>query len=134
MNKKSPWERISALFWTKNWILCYSIQSLYELAAFVRQRTLILHLVQRGCLDCTIFIQDDALPLIGLLVQSIFRKHLIDSRIIICAFPTAHTSKFYPFYFWLWKYLKNIVYQGPFPDIATLKIINMSGKPMTLCF
>ena len=52
------------------------------------QNFTILQLQQRGCLDSTIFIQDGALPHIGLRVHCALRQHFFDSRMISRAFPT----------------------------------------------
>lgn len=81
-------------------------------------------LQQRGCLDSTTFMQDGAPPHIGRQVQRLLREHFSDSRIISRAFPTAwppRSPDLNPCDFWLWGFLKSVVYQGHVPDIATLK-------------
>lgn len=88
------------------------------------QNFTIPQLQQRGCLDSTIFMQDGAPPHIGLRVQRVLRQHFSNSRMISRAFPTAwppRSPDLTPCDFWLWGFLKGVVYQGHVSDIATLK-------------
>lgn len=82
------------------------------------------HLQQRNCIDSTIFMQDGAPPHIGRRVKDVLRQHFTDARVISRAFPTIwppRSPDLNPCDFWLWGYLKSVVYQGHVPDIPTLK-------------
>lgn len=81
-------------------------------------------LQQRNCIDSTIFMQDGAPPHIGRRVKDVLRQHFTDARVISRAFPMnwpPRSPDLNPCDFWLWGYLKSIVYQGHVPDIPTLK-------------
>jgi hypothetical protein len=79
---------------------------------------------QRRCLDSITFMQDGAPPHIGLCVQQFLRQHFTNDRVICYAFPTAWPSRspdLNPCDFWLWGYLKNLVYRGRLVTLADLK-------------
>ena len=68
---------------------------------------------QHQCLDSITFMQDGAPPHIGLCVQQFLRQHFTNDRVISRAFPTIwppRSPDLYPYDFWLWGYLKNLVY------------------------
>ncbi|KFM74594.1 hypothetical protein X975_20604, partial [Stegodyphus mimosarum] len=81
-------------------------------------------LQQRQCVDRTIFMQDGAPPHIATLVKQLLISHFGDDRIISRHFPTAwppRSPDLNPCDFWLWGYLKNVVYSGRIANLADLK-------------
>ncbi|GFV43151.1 uncharacterized protein TNCV_1573971 [Trichonephila clavipes] len=81
-------------------------------------------MLQHQCLDSITFMQDGAPPRMGLCVQQFLRQHFTNDRVISRAFPTAwrHRSlDLNPCDFWLWGYLKNLVYRGRLITLADLK-------------
>ena len=79
---------------------------------------------QRQCLDSITFMQDGAPPHIGLRVQQFLRQHFTNDRLISRAFPTTwppRSPDLTPCDFWLWGYLKNLVYRGSLVTLADLK-------------
>ena len=87
------------------------------------QNFTIPQLQQRGCLDSTILMQDGAPPYIGLTVLPVLLQNF-SNRMIRNAYPTAWAPKSFdrnPCNFYLWGFLKCVVYQGHISDIATLK-------------
>ncbi|GFV69200.1 uncharacterized protein TNCV_3861241 [Trichonephila clavipes] len=72
-------------------------------------------MLQHQCLDSITFMQDGAPPHIGLCMQQFLRQHFTNDRVNSRAFPTAwppRTPDLNPCDFWLWGYLKNLVYRG----------------------
>ncbi|GBL99571.1 hypothetical protein AVEN_68835-1 [Araneus ventricosus] len=85
---------------------------------------LIPALQQRECVDSTIFMQDGAPPNIATPVKQLLNLHFGNDRIISCHFPTAlppRSPDLNPCDFWLWGYLKDVVYGGPIANFAELK-------------
>ncbi|GBM36093.1 hypothetical protein AVEN_179092-1 [Araneus ventricosus] len=85
---------------------------------------LIPALQQRGCVDSTIFIQDGAPPHIATPVKQLLNLHFGNDRIISHHFPTAwppRSPDLNPCDFWLWGYLKDVVYGGPITNLAELE-------------
>ncbi|GBL84849.1 hypothetical protein AVEN_93874-1 [Araneus ventricosus] len=83
---------------------------------------LIPALQQRGCVDSTIFMQDEAPSHIATPVKQLLNLHFGNYRIISLHFPTAWRPRSPdPCDFWLWGYLKDIVYGGPIANLAELK-------------
>ncbi|GFW84945.1 uncharacterized protein TNCV_682331 [Trichonephila clavipes] len=81
-------------------------------------------MLQHQCLDSITFMQDGAPPHIGLCVQQFLRQHVSNDRVISRAFPTAwppRSPDLNPCDFWLWGYLKNLVYRGRLITLADLK-------------
>ena len=81
-------------------------------------------LQQRNCIYSTHFMQDGAPPHIGRRVKDVLHQHFTDDRVISRAFPMnwpPRSPDLNPCDFWLWGYLKSVVYQGHVPDIPTLK-------------
>ncbi|GFU72870.1 uncharacterized protein TNCV_4909991 [Trichonephila clavipes] len=81
-------------------------------------------MLQHQCLDSITFMQDGAPPHIGLCVQQFLRQHFTNDRVISRAFPTAwppRSPDLNPCDFWLWGYLKNLVYRGCLITLADLK-------------
>ncbi|GFS48266.1 uncharacterized protein TNCV_2296531 [Trichonephila clavipes] len=81
-------------------------------------------MLQHQCLDSITFMQDGAPPHIGLCVQQFLRQHFTNGRVISRAFPTAwppRSPDLNPCVFWLWGYLKNLVYRGRLITLADLK-------------
>ncbi|GFX88480.1 uncharacterized protein TNCV_2279481 [Trichonephila clavipes] len=81
-------------------------------------------MLQHQCLDSITFMQDGALPQIGLCVQQFLRQHFTNDRVNSRAFPTAwppRTPDLNPCDFWMWGYLKNLVYRGRLITLADLK-------------
>ncbi|GBM06734.1 hypothetical protein AVEN_62983-1 [Araneus ventricosus] len=81
-------------------------------------------LQQRGCVDSKIFMQDSAPPHIATPVKQLLNLHFGNDRIISRHFPTAwppRSSDLDCCDFWLWDYLKDVVYGGPISNLAELK-------------
>ncbi|GFX12675.1 uncharacterized protein TNCV_3157961 [Trichonephila clavipes] len=81
-------------------------------------------MLQHQCLDSITFMQDGAPPHIGLCEQQFLRQHFNNDRVISRAFPTAwppRSPDLKPCDFWLWEYLKNLVYRGRLITLADLK-------------
>ncbi|GFW84315.1 uncharacterized protein TNCV_1131841 [Trichonephila clavipes] len=81
-------------------------------------------MLQHQCLDSITFMQDGAPPHIGLCVQQFLRQHFTNDRVNSRAFPTAwppRTPDLNPCDFWMWGYLKNLVYRGRLITLADLK-------------
>ncbi|GBO41116.1 hypothetical protein AVEN_203840-1 [Araneus ventricosus] len=79
---------------------------------------------QQQCLDSITFMQNGAPPHIGLCVQQFFRQQFTNDRVISHAFPSTWPSRspdLNPCDFWLWGYLKNLVYRGHLVTLADLK-------------
>ncbi|GBM18011.1 hypothetical protein AVEN_238403-1 [Araneus ventricosus] len=85
---------------------------------------LIPALQQRGCVDNTIFMQNGAPPHIETPVKQqlnmCFGKDRIISRHFTTAWPPL-SPNLNPCDFWLWGYLKDVVYGGPMANLAELK-------------
>ncbi|GBM38221.1 hypothetical protein AVEN_8282-1 [Araneus ventricosus] len=80
--------------------------------SFLRNQ-LIPALQQRGCVDITIFMQDGTPPHIATPVKQLLNLHFGNDRIISRHFPTAwppRSPDLNPCDFWLWGYLKDVVY------------------------
>ncbi|GBM59222.1 hypothetical protein AVEN_240408-1 [Araneus ventricosus] len=74
---------------------------------------LIPALQQRVCVDSTIFVQDGAPPYIVTPVKQLLNLHFENYRIISRHFQTAWPPRLpdlNPCDFWLWGYLKDVVY------------------------
>ncbi|GBO01369.1 hypothetical protein AVEN_275664-1 [Araneus ventricosus] len=85
---------------------------------------LIRALQQRGCVDTTIFMQVGASQHIAIPVKQLLNLHFGNDRIISRHFPTTWppwSPDLNPCDFWLWGYLKNVVYGGPIANLAELK-------------
>ncbi|GFU26599.1 uncharacterized protein TNCV_1837271 [Trichonephila clavipes] len=81
-------------------------------------------MLQHQCLDSITFMQDGAPPHIGLCFQQFLRQHFTNDRVISRAFPTAwppRSPDLNPCDFWLWGYLRNLVYRGRLITLADLK-------------
>ncbi|GFV32773.1 uncharacterized protein TNCV_3312541 [Trichonephila clavipes] len=81
-------------------------------------------MLQHQCLDSITFMQDGVPQHIGLCVQQFLRQHFTNDRVISRAFPTAwppRSPDLNPCDFWLWGYLKNLVYRGRLIILADLK-------------
>ncbi|GBM63286.1 hypothetical protein AVEN_224141-1 [Araneus ventricosus] len=79
---------------------------------------------QRGCVDSTIFIQDGSLPHIATPVKQLLNLHFGNDGIFSRHLPTAwppRSPDLNPCNFWLWGYLKDVVYGGPIAILAELK-------------
>ncbi|GBL94545.1 hypothetical protein AVEN_235631-1 [Araneus ventricosus] len=77
-------------------------------------------LQQRGCVDRIIFMQDGAPPQIANPVK----QHFGNARIISRHFPTAWPSRspdLNPCDFWLWGYLKDVVFSTQIAHLAEVK-------------
>ncbi|GBM50112.1 hypothetical protein AVEN_242251-1 [Araneus ventricosus] len=85
---------------------------------------LIPALQQRGCVNSTIFMKDGAPTHIATPVKQLLNLHFGNDRIISRHFPTAwlpRSLNLNPCDFWLWGYLKDVVYGGPIANLAELK-------------
>ncbi|GBM82609.1 hypothetical protein AVEN_255413-1 [Araneus ventricosus] len=85
---------------------------------------LIPALQQSGCVDSIIFMLDGAPLHIATPVKQLLNLHFGNHRIISRHFPTAwppRSPDLNPCGFWLWGYLKDVVYEGPIPSLAELK-------------
>ncbi|GFW74902.1 uncharacterized protein TNCV_2677701 [Trichonephila clavipes] len=81
-------------------------------------------MLQHQCLDSITFMQDGAPPHNGLCEQQFLRQHFTNDRVISRAFPTAwppRSPDLNPCDFWLWGYLKYLVYRGRLITLADLK-------------
>ncbi|GFX54935.1 uncharacterized protein TNCV_3318521 [Trichonephila clavipes] len=81
-------------------------------------------MLQHQYLVSITFMQDGAPPHIGLCVQQFLRQHFTNDRVTSRAFPTAWpplSPVLNPCEFWLWGYLKNLVYRGRLITLADLK-------------
>lgn len=81
-------------------------------------------LQQRQCLDRTIFMQDGATPHIASSVKEVLQRRFGNDRIISRHFPTPwppRSPDITPCDFWLWGFLKNVVYSAPLDTLADLK-------------
>ncbi|KMQ82897.1 transposable element tc3 transposase [Lasius niger] len=81
-------------------------------------------LQQRQCVDRTIFMQDGAPPHIATSVKQLLRAQFGVDRIISRHFPTTwppRSPDLNPCDFWLWGYLKSVVYNGRIQNLADLK-------------
>lgn len=88
------------------------------------QTFVIPQLQQRQCLDSIIFMQDGARPHIHRSVQRLLRQHFGSERVISQYFPTEwppRSPDITPCDFWLWGYLKSVVYAGGVPNLHVLK-------------
>ncbi|GBN11659.1 hypothetical protein AVEN_102859-1 [Araneus ventricosus] len=68
--------------------------------------------------------QDGAPPHIATPVKQLLNLHFGNDRIICNHFPTAcppRSPDLNPCDFWLWDYLKDVVYGGPIANLAELK-------------
>ena len=68
--------------------------------------------------------QDRVPPHIGLCVQQFLRQHFTNDRVISRAFRTIwppRSPDLNPCDFWLWGYLKNLVYRGSLVTLGDLK-------------
>ncbi|GBM44714.1 hypothetical protein AVEN_103182-1 [Araneus ventricosus] len=85
---------------------------------------LIPALQQHVCVDSTIFMQDGALPHVATPVKQLLNLHFGNDRIISRHFPTAWPERLpdlNPCDFWLWGYLKDVLYVSPFANLTELK-------------
>lgn len=81
-------------------------------------------LQQRGILDTTVFMQDGAPPHIGRCVKQLLQQHFTNDRIVARHFPIAwppRSPDLNPCDFWLWGYLKSIVYGDNITNLVELK-------------
>ncbi|GBM33128.1 hypothetical protein AVEN_146281-1, partial [Araneus ventricosus] len=104
-------------------VTCTISGTRYE-SLFSNQLNLFPALQQRGCVNSTIFMQDGAPPLIATPVKQLLNLHFVNNRIICRHFPTAWPQRsldLNPCDFWLWSYLKDVVYGGPIINLAELK-------------
>ena len=70
---------------------------------------------QHQCLDSIAFMKDGAPPHIGLYIQQFLWHYFTDDRVTSRVFPTIWPPRLpdlNPCDFWLWGYLKNLVYRG----------------------
>ncbi|GBN20408.1 hypothetical protein AVEN_177690-1 [Araneus ventricosus] len=68
--------------------------------------------------------RDGAPPHIATAVKQLLNLHFGNDRIISRHIPTAlppRATDLKPCYFWLWIYLKVVVYGGPIANLAELK-------------
>ncbi|GBM30839.1 hypothetical protein AVEN_18696-1 [Araneus ventricosus] len=85
---------------------------------------LIPALQQRGCVGSTIFMQGGAPPHIATPVKKLFNPHFGIDRNISRHFPTAwqpRSPDMNPCDFWLWGYLKDVVYGSLIANLAEMK-------------
>ncbi|GBM27933.1 hypothetical protein AVEN_146156-1 [Araneus ventricosus] len=75
---------------------------------------------QPGRVDSAIFMQDGALPQITTPVNMYFGNYRIINRRSSTAWPPG-SPDLNPCDFWLWGYLKDVVYVGPMANLAELK-------------
>lgn len=81
-------------------------------------------LQKRQCVDRTIFMQDGAPPHIATPVKQLLSAQFGDGGIISRHFPKTwppRSPDLNPCDFWLWGYLKNVVYSGRIQNLADLK-------------
>ena len=81
-------------------------------------------LQQRGCVNQIIFMQDGARPHIAHPVKQLLRHYFGNARIISRHFPTTWPSRspdLNPCDFWLWGYLKDVVFRDPIANLEELK-------------
>lgn len=81
-------------------------------------------LQQRGILATTIFMQDGAPPHIGRCVKQLLQQQFTNDRIIARHFPISwppRSPDLNPCDFWLWGYLKAIVYGDNITNLVKLK-------------
>ena len=81
-------------------------------------------LQQRQCVDRTIFMQDGTPLHIATPVKQLLSAQFGDDMIISRDVPTTWppcSSDLNPCDFWLWGYLKNVVYSGRIQKLADLK-------------
>ncbi|GBL94007.1 hypothetical protein AVEN_76723-1 [Araneus ventricosus] len=79
---------------------------------------------QHGRVDSTIFMQDGSPPHIATPLKQLLNLHFGNDRIISRHFPIAwppRSPDLNPCDFWLWGYLKDVMYDGPIPKLAELK-------------
>ena len=77
----------------------------------------------RQCEKTTAFMQNGA-SLQTARLKQLLRHHFGDERIISTQFPTVWPPKspdLNPCDFWLWEYLKSMVYRDPIPSLFDLK-------------
>ena len=81
-------------------------------------------LQQRGCVDRIIFMKEGAFSHIANSVKQLVKRHFGNARIISCHFPTGWLPRSPDLNhcdFWLWVYLKDIVFSTPIAHLAELK-------------
>ncbi|GBN41737.1 hypothetical protein AVEN_192270-1 [Araneus ventricosus] len=91
---------------------------------YILQNQLISALQQRRCVDRTIFIQYGVPPQIATLLKHLLNLHFVKDRIISRHFPTAwppRSPDLNPCDFWLWGYIKDVVYGDPVANLTELK-------------
>ena len=99
----------------------YRVSASYENLLMQRE---IPAVQERNCVDTTVITQDGAPPHIGRQVQCLLRETFTDERIISRSFPNPWPARFpdlNPCDFWLWRYLKDRVYQGHDRSLVDLK-------------
>ncbi|GFX58427.1 uncharacterized protein TNCV_320091 [Trichonephila clavipes] len=74
------------------------------------------HVIQLQCITS----KDDASPYIACCVKQVLHRHFGDDRIISWPFPTAFDDS-NPYNFWLWRYLKAMVYRDPIISLSNLE-------------
>ncbi|GBL81419.1 hypothetical protein AVEN_143703-1 [Araneus ventricosus] len=85
---------------------------------------LIPALQQRGCVDSSIFMQDGAPRHNATPVKHLLNLHFGNDRIISRHFPTAwppRSPDLNPCDFWLWSYLKDVMYGRQIENLAEFK-------------
>ena len=81
-------------------------------------------LQELGCVDRIIFKQDGATPHIVNPVKHLIKRHFRNARIISHHFSTAWSSRSpgpNPCDFWLWSYLKDVLFSTPIAYFAEMK-------------
>ncbi|GBM06498.1 hypothetical protein AVEN_58333-1 [Araneus ventricosus] len=81
----------------------------------------------RGCVNSAFFMQEGSPLQIATPVKQMLNLHFGNDRIISRHFPTAwppRSPDVNPCDFWLWGYLKDVVYGGPIANLAELKSRN----------
>ena len=90
----------------------------------ILMQRVILPLHEHNWVETTVFMQDGAPPHVCRKVQRLLREALIDERIISRSSPNpwpARSPYLNPCDFWLWGYLKDLVYQGYVRSLVDLK-------------
>ena len=96
-------------------------------------------LQQCGCVGRIIFMKDGYPPHIANPVKQLLKWHFGSARIIYRHFPAvwpSRSSDINPCDFWLWGYLKGVVFSAPMAHLAELKtliaqyILNVTPETM----
>ncbi|GBO17021.1 hypothetical protein AVEN_63280-1, partial [Araneus ventricosus] len=81
---------------------------------------------QRACVGCTILMQGGAPPHLAIPVKCLLSLHFGNDKIISRQFPAnwpPRSPDRNPCNFWLWDYLKHVVFSGPIPNLAKFGLL-----------